>query len=92
MARFSQGQVPYRDYFWPYPPLAVFIFGIALRLLGQKFWVARLPQLNDRLTTRLHCLDKERKNNRSWVTFASETTDAGGEILFRGQMTTIWAA
>ena len=59
---------------------------------GQKFWIARLPQLNDRLTTRLHCLDKERRNDRRWVTFASETTDGAGAILFRGRMTTIWAA
>lgn len=58
---------------------------------GQKFWIARLPRLNDRLTTRLSCLDKERKNERRWVTFASETTGAAGEVLFRGRMTTIWA-
>src|SRR5690349_20473089 len=41
MSRFAQGQVPYRDYYWPYPPLAVFIFGIVLRVCGQKFWVAQ---------------------------------------------------
>src|SRR5437660_4664040 len=41
MARFAQGQVPYRDYYWPYPPLSVFVFGIALRVCGQKFWVAQ---------------------------------------------------
>jgi acyl dehydratase len=59
---------------------------------GQKFWIGRLPKLNDRLTTRLRCLGKECKNNRGWITFASETTDEVGEILFRGRMTTIWAA
>src|SRR5437870_3430213 len=41
MARFAQGQVPYRDYYWPYPPLAVFVFGIALRVLGVKSWVVQ---------------------------------------------------
>ena len=40
--RFAQGQVPYRDYFWPYPPLALLIFGGALRVAGAKFWVAQV--------------------------------------------------
>jgi hypothetical protein len=59
---------------------------------GQKFWLARLPRLNDRLSTRLSCAGKEFKNNRRWVTFATETADSAGRPLFRGEMTAIWVA
>jgi hypothetical protein len=59
---------------------------------SQKFWVARLPLLNDRLTTRLSCVGKEFKGNRRWLTFGTDTTDPAGGLLFRGQMTTIWMA
>jgi hypothetical protein len=59
---------------------------------SQKFWIARLPHLNDRMTTKLRCAGKELKNNRRWVTFGSDTVDSADGLLFRGQMTTIWAA
>ena len=59
---------------------------------GQKFWVSRLPTLGDQLTTRLSCTGKEIKNNRRWVTFDANTVDAAGQLLFRGQMKSIWAA
>jgi hypothetical protein len=59
---------------------------------AQTFWVRRLPCLGERLTTRLSCLGKEFKGNRRWVTLGSETNDAAGALLFRGRMTTIWAA
>jgi hypothetical protein len=59
---------------------------------GQKFWIARLPQLHDRMTTKLTCASKELKNNRRWLTFDSDTIDAAGHLFFRGQMTTIWTA
>ncbi len=59
---------------------------------GQKFWISRLPQLHDRMTTTFRCLSKEEKGNRRWLNFGSDTVDAGGRLLFRGQMTTIWAA
>ena len=59
---------------------------------SQKFWISRLPTLNDRLTTRLNCTAKELKNSRRWVTFDADTIDSNGRLLFRGQMTTIWAA
>jgi hypothetical protein len=58
---------------------------------SQKFWISRLPTLNDRLTTRLSCIGKELKNGRRWLTFGTDTIDPAGELLFRGQMTTIWA-
>jgi hypothetical protein len=44
------------------------------------------------MTTELRCVGKELKNNRRWLTFGSDTLDATGHLLFRGQMTTIWAA
>ena len=59
---------------------------------GQKFWIAQLPSLHDRLTTRLHCVRKELKNNRRWATFETNTMKPAGALSFRGQMTTIWAA
>jgi hypothetical protein len=59
---------------------------------GQKFWISRLPHVGDRITTTLRCLGKEAKSGRLWVTFSSESNDTAGQLLFRGQMTTIWAA
>jgi hypothetical protein len=59
---------------------------------SQKFWISRLPHRNDRMTTELRCVGKEIKNNRRWLTFGSDTLDITGQLLFRGQMTTIWAA
>jgi hypothetical protein len=59
---------------------------------AQKFQISRLPALGERLLTSIKCRDKEVKNNRKWVTLDSETLDAAGTVLFRGQMTTIWAA
>jgi hypothetical protein len=58
---------------------------------AQKFWISRLPALHDRLVTTLTCESKEFKNERRWVTFATETTDESGHLMFRGEMTTIWA-
>jgi acyl dehydratase len=59
---------------------------------GQKFSISRLPVLNETVTTKLSCMRKELKKDRRWVTFATDTTDAAGELLFRGEITTIWAA
>jgi hypothetical protein len=59
---------------------------------GQKFWISRLPRAGDRITTTLRCVGKEEKVGRHWLTFASDSTDTVGGLLFRGQMTTIWAA
>jgi hypothetical protein len=57
---------------------------------GQRFWISRLPALNDQIVTTLTCAGKELRNGRRWVTFASDTNDAAGRLLFRGEMTTIW--
>ncbi len=59
---------------------------------GQKFVIATLPRLGDSLITTLGCIGKEVKNERRWVRFGSETRDHSGRPLFRGEMTTIWAA
>ena len=59
---------------------------------AQKFWISRLPLLNERMTTTFRCIGKEEKSNRRWLTFSADTLDATGGPLFRGQMTTIWAA
>src|SRR5512143_79379 len=32
--RFASGEVPYRDFTWPFPPLAIWIVGGAARFLG----------------------------------------------------------
>jgi hypothetical protein len=58
---------------------------------GQKFWISRLPELNERLVTTLRCVDKDLRNERRWVTFASDSVDGAGGVLFSGKMTTIWA-
>jgi hypothetical protein len=59
---------------------------------GQKFWISRLPRVGDRITTTLRCAGKEEKSGRRWLTFSSDSHDTAGRPLFRGQMTTIWAA
>jgi hypothetical protein len=59
---------------------------------GQKFWISRMPKLGTQLMNTLTCVRKELKNERRWVTFASETTGSGDTLFFRGQMITVWAA
>ena len=59
---------------------------------GQKFWIPRLPELNERLVTSLRCIGKELRNGRRWVTFGTKTVDAARGVLFQGQMKMIWAA
>jgi hypothetical protein len=57
---------------------------------AQKFSIAQLPALDDRLLTTLTCQAKEFKNGRRWVTFATATNDQSGRLMFRGEMTTVW--
>ncbi|MGB6446272.1 MAG: hypothetical protein WBF47_13990 [Xanthobacteraceae bacterium] len=59
---------------------------------GQKFWITRLPSIGEHAVTTLRCVGKEEKNGRQWITFSSESNGVAGQLLFRGQMTTIWAA
>ncbi len=41
-SRFAVGEMPYRDFFWPYPPLALFLFGTSMRWFGISFQVAQI--------------------------------------------------
>lgn len=58
---------------------------------AQRFQIARLPAIGDRLVTDLSCQSKELKGERRWVTFGSETRHESGTLLFSGLMTTLWA-
>jgi hypothetical protein len=58
---------------------------------GQKFEIARLPSLNETMTTGLRCLSKDLRNGRRWVTFGTLTRDRAGLPLFSGEMTMLWA-
>ena len=59
---------------------------------AQHFEMIRLPRVGERLLTRLRCVAKERKGERRWISFLTETTDATGDACFRGRMTVLWAA
>jgi hypothetical protein len=59
---------------------------------AQKFQLSRLPQLGEQLITTLRCAEKEIKSGRRWISFESETIDGSGQLVFRGEMKTIWAA
>jgi hypothetical protein len=37
--RVASGQVPYKDFAWGYPPLSVYVYGIAARLIGKDISV-----------------------------------------------------
>ncbi len=59
---------------------------------AQRFEIGRLPVPGERLVTSVGCRSKEMKSGRRWVTFETTTTDASGEICFRGFQTVLWAA
>src|ERR1700730_10764581 len=37
--RFAHGEAPYRDYYWEYPPMAMWLLGGITKLLGPKLQV-----------------------------------------------------
>ena len=37
--RFARGEVPYRDFTWPYPPLAIWLLGGVARVFGAQTYV-----------------------------------------------------
>ncbi len=39
IGRFAQGEIPYRDFSWNYPPLAIFLLGWLARAFGPTFGV-----------------------------------------------------
>jgi hypothetical protein len=58
----------------------------------QTFGVTRLPTLNELLVTTLSCRAKELKRERRWVIFGFDAIDVAKAPVFRGEMTTVWAA
>ena len=40
--RTAEGEVPYRDFAWQYPPLALLLFGAALHIFGNTFAVIQI--------------------------------------------------
>ncbi|MGH6641700.1 MAG: hypothetical protein ACRED3_03285 [Bradyrhizobium sp.] len=58
---------------------------------AQRFQIARLPSIGDRLITDLSCESKELRSERRWIRFGSETRREDGTLLFTGLMTTLWA-
>lgn len=57
----------------------------------QTFTLSQMPQIGDQLMTDLWCTNKTLKGTHRWIQFTSETRKASGELLFSGQMTTLWA-
>ena len=42
MFRVSQGELPYRDFAWHFPPFSVMLYGLALRAFGVHFQVVQI--------------------------------------------------
>jgi hypothetical protein len=40
-ARYARGELPYRDFYWPYGPLSADIFAWSMRIFGVRFAVAQ---------------------------------------------------
>src|ERR1700692_3503624 len=40
--RYARGELPYRDFYWPYGPLSADIFAAAMRVFGAHFEVAQV--------------------------------------------------
>ena len=40
--RVANGEIPYRDFSWPYPPFSVLLFGYAMKWFGMQFAVAQI--------------------------------------------------
>ena len=59
---------------------------------SQHIEMHRLPNLGDTIRTTFTCESRELRKERRWVRLASASTDAGGNLLFTGRMTMIWAA
>lgn len=41
-SRVANGEIPYRDFSWVYPPFAVLFFGYAMKWVGIRFFVAEI--------------------------------------------------
>ncbi len=40
--RFTQGEIPYKDFTWPYPPLSLYLYGWLAKVFGNSFLALRL--------------------------------------------------
>lgn len=40
--RFAQGEIPYRDFTWAFPPLAIYLYGSLAKVFGDSFLILRL--------------------------------------------------
>jgi hypothetical protein len=58
----------------------------------QRFEIARLPRVDEVLTTSLRCVSKEQKKGRNWIRYEINTSDETGELCFISFMNVIWAA
>lgn len=41
-SRFTNGELPYRDFSWQYPPFSIVLYGITMRIFGARFVVAQV--------------------------------------------------
>lgn len=42
VARFAWGEIPYRDFYWPYGPLSIAVFSYPMRWFGVRFETAQI--------------------------------------------------
>lgn len=40
--RYVHGEIPYKDFIWPYPPLSLYVYGWVAKAFGDSFLVLRL--------------------------------------------------
>jgi len=58
---------------------------------GQAFRMSGAVTAGETVTTEIVCEKKWQKNDRNWVELKSISRGAGGDIVFTGNMTMIWA-
>lgn len=58
----------------------------------QRFTLHRLPRPGERVRSVLHCVDKQIKRERRCVDLQVQGLADGGEPLYTGHMSLIWAA
>jgi hypothetical protein len=59
---------------------------------SQRYELARLPKIGERLDTKVTCVGKEIRRERRWVDFLTETVGEDGSPCFSGRMSIAWAA
>ena len=56
----------------------------------QRLELRKLPCLGEFLKTQLRCTGKEFKKGRRWVHFVADTWNERGELMFSGELSSIW--